>query len=203
MAGGFVVARDGEIAGRVPLPIAGLLSTEPAKIVCEQLTAIRRAAADLGSKLACPFGTLSFLALPVIPVLKITGLVEGFGFHSRGAIGSSVAHDSHNLIIAGTNPRDMLTCAIELERMAGGFVVARDGEIAGRVPLPIAGLLSTEPAKIVCEQLTAIRRAAADLGSKLACPFGTLSFLALPVIPVLKITDQGLFDVTSQQFIKL
>ena len=131
------------------------------------------------------------------------GLVEGFGFRTDGAIGSSVAHDSHNLIIAGTNPRDMLTCARAMEQIGGGFVVAREGTIVGKVPLPVAGLLSTEPASVVCEQLASARRAATELGSKLACPFGTLSFLALPVIPALKITDQGLFDVTSQQFIRL
>ena len=131
------------------------------------------------------------------------GLVEGFGFHTHGAIGSSVAHDSHNLIIAGTNPRDMLTCAQALQQMAGGFVIARDGEVVGRVPLPVAGLLSTEPANVVCDQLASARRAAAELGSKLACPFGTLSFLALPVIPALKITDQGLFDVIKQQFVQV
>ncbi len=129
------------------------------------------------------------------------GLVEGFGFCADGAIGSSVAHDSHNLIIAGTNARDMLTCARALKEMAGGFVVARAGKVVGRVPLPVAGLLSTEPANVVCEQLASARRAAAELGSKLACPFGTLSFLALPVIPALKITDQGLFDVSRQQFL--
>ncbi len=131
------------------------------------------------------------------------GLVEGFGFHTDCAIGSSVAHDSHNLIIAGTNARDMLSCARALEEIAGGFVVARDGEIVARVPLPVAGLLSTEPANVVCEQLALARRAAAELGSKLACPFGTLSFLALPVIPALKIPDQGLFDVIKQQFVPL
>ena len=129
------------------------------------------------------------------------GLVEGFGFRTDGAIGSSVAHDSHNLIIAGTNPRDMLTCARAMEQIGGGFVVAREGVIIGKVPLPVAGLLSTEPANVVCEQLASARGAAAKLGSKLACPFGILSFLALPVIPALKITDQGLFDVMSQQFI--
>ena len=131
------------------------------------------------------------------------GLVEGFGFRTDGAIGSSVAHDSHNLIVAGTNPRDMLTCARAMEQMGGGFVVAREGSIVGKVPLPVAGLLSTEPANVVCEQLASARRAAAKLGSKLACPFGILSFLALPVIPELKITDQGVFDVSRQQFVPL
>ncbi len=129
------------------------------------------------------------------------GLVEGFGFHADGAIGSSVAHDSHNLIIAGTNACDMLTCTRALEAMAGGFVVARDGNVVGQVPLPVAGLLSTESANVVCDQLVAARRAAAELGSKLTCPFGTLSFLALPVIPTLKISDQGLFDVATQRFV--
>ncbi|MCH8825238.1 MAG: adenine deaminase [Planctomycetes bacterium] len=130
------------------------------------------------------------------------GLVEGFNFITDGAIGSSVAHDSHNIIIAGTNPTDMLACAVALEEMAGGFVVAQGGQIIGKVALPVAGLLSTEPAQAVCKQLTEARKAALTLGSKLSCPFGMLSFLALPVIPELKITDQGLFDVVNQRFIK-
>ncbi|MHC4416724.1 MAG: adenine deaminase [Planctomycetota bacterium] len=129
------------------------------------------------------------------------GLVEGFGFRRQGAIGSSVAHDSHNLIIAGTNATDMLACTGALQAIGGGFVVAAGGAVTAELPLPVAGLLSTEPATEVCHGLQKVRAAARGLGCTLTCPFGTLSFLALPVIPELRITDQGLFDVTRQEFI--
>jgi adenine deaminase len=131
------------------------------------------------------------------------GLVSGFGFRRPGALGSSVAHDSHNLIVAGTNPRDMLVCIRALAESGGGFVAAADGEVRARLPLPIAGLLSTATSDTVCRQLEDVYAAARHLGCGLASPFGTLSFLALPVIPELRITDQGLFDVSKQQFIPL
>ncbi len=129
------------------------------------------------------------------------GLVEGFGLRNHGALGSSVAHDSHNLIIAGTNAADMLAAARAMEAMGGGFVVARGGEVVARLPLPVAGLLSREPADVVSRQLREVRGAARELGCTLAAPFGTLSFLALSVIPDLRISDQGLFDVVAQTFI--
>lgn len=128
------------------------------------------------------------------------GLVSGFGFRRHGAIGSSVAHDSHNVVIAGTNAADMLACARAIEEAGGGFVVAAGGVVTATLPLPVAGLLSTEPAAAVRDQLQAAHAAALALGCPLATPFGTLSFLALSVIPELRITDQGLFDVTRQEF---
>jgi adenine deaminase len=130
------------------------------------------------------------------------GLVSGFGLRREGALGSSVAHDSHNLIVAGTNARDMLACVRSLEQSGGGFVVAAGGSVKARLPLPIAGLLSTETADTVCERLQELQEAARALGCGLAAPFGMLSFLALPVIPELRITDQGLFDVTHQRFLR-
>ena len=129
------------------------------------------------------------------------GLVSGFGIRRRGALGSSVAHDSHNLIIAGTDPRDMVVCARALAESGGGFVVVQAGRRTAHLPLPVAGLLSTEPAEAVCSQLREVRKAARELGCPLTCPFGTLSFLALSVIPELRITDQGLFDVVKQEFV--
>ncbi|MHC4081175.1 MAG: adenine deaminase [Planctomycetota bacterium] len=129
------------------------------------------------------------------------GLVEGFGFRDHGAIGSSVAHDAHNLIIAGTNPGDMIACARALAETGGGFVVATGGAVKARLPLPVAGLMSDQGAQDVCRELEAVRSAARALGCGLACPFGTLSFLALSVIPALRITDRGLFDVVNQEFI--
>ncbi len=130
------------------------------------------------------------------------GLVGGFGLRLDGALGSSVAHDSHNLVVVGTNARDMLCCVRSLQETGGGFVVAAGGEVKAKLPLPIAGLLSASSAAAVCRQLQETRDAARALGCGLAEPFGTLSFLALPVIPELRITDQGLFDVRRQQFIR-
>jgi adenine deaminase len=131
------------------------------------------------------------------------GLVSGFGLTHDGALGSSVAHDSHNLVIAGTNPRDMLVCARALAEQGGGFVAAASGNVQAILPLPVAGLLSLDDADSVCRQLEAVNAAAHSLGCPLAAPFGTLSFLALPVIPELRITSQGVFDVREQQFLKL
>ncbi len=130
------------------------------------------------------------------------GLVSGFQFRQDGAFGSSVGHDSHNLVVAGTNATDMLACVKALEQHGGGFVVVTGGTVRAILPLPIAGLLSPEPAAEVCRQLEAVNDAAAALGCKLATPFGTLSFLALPVIPEMRITPRGLFDVRSGQFVR-
>lgn len=131
------------------------------------------------------------------------GLVAGFKLKRHGALGSSVAHDSHNLVIAGTNPRDMAACVKALEKTGGGFVLVSDGEVKAQLPLPVGGLLSTEHADVVCQQLREVRQAAQSLGCDLACPFGALSFLALPVIPEIKMTDQGMFEVTRQEFVRL
>lgn len=130
------------------------------------------------------------------------GLATGMGL-KRGALGSSVAHDSHNLIIAGTNPADMLRCAETLRQLGGGLVVVSDGEVVEELPLPFAGLISLESGEQVSQRLDAIRGAAHRLGCQLPQPFGTLSFLALVVIPELRITDRGLFDVTEGHFLEL
>jgi adenine deaminase len=129
------------------------------------------------------------------------GLVAGFGLTKHGALGSSVAHDAHNLIIAGSNSRDMLACVKALEEMRGGFVVVANGEVCAHLPLPVAGLLSTDEVGVVCQKLHEVNAAARALGCPLDAPFGYLSFLALPVIPELRITDQGLYDVNAQQFV--
>jgi adenine deaminase len=129
------------------------------------------------------------------------GLAAGFGFKKHGAIGSSVAHDSHNLIVAGTNPRDMLVCVRALAEKGGGYVVTRDGNVQAMLPLPFAGLLSAEDVDTVCRQLDQLNAAVWGLGSELESPFGILSFLALSVIPEFRITDQGLFDVRKQSFV--
>ncbi len=122
------------------------------------------------------------------------GFVRGFGL-KHGAIASSVAHDAHNIIVAGTNDRDIYTAAVQLVRIRGGLAVAADGEVLADCPLPIAGLMSDRPAEELRELLGAVRAAAAQIGCKLRRPFMALSFLSLSVIGSLKVTDQGLIDV--------
>lgn len=130
------------------------------------------------------------------------GLVAGFGL-KKGAIGTTVAHDSHNLIVVGTNDRDMLVAVRALERLGGGYVAAADGKVAAALPLPIAGLMSDQPAEAVVVALKRLIEKVQSWGCRLDNPFMTLSFLALPVIPELKITDRGLIDVNRFQPIGL
>jgi adenine deaminase len=124
------------------------------------------------------------------------GLVKGFGLR-KGAIASSVAHDAHNLVIAGANDRDILKAALALEEMGGGFVCVVDGEVQASVPLPLGGLVSSLPVAELVQQLRKLDAAAAALGCTLEHPCMTLSFLSLSVIPSLKLTDQGLIDVET------
>ncbi|MBN2465970.1 adenine deaminase [candidate division WOR-3 bacterium] len=130
------------------------------------------------------------------------GLVSGFSL-KKGALGTTVAHDSHNIIIVGTNDADMLRAAKELKRMGGGFVAVANGKVAGALALPIAGLMSDRPAEEVAENLKKLLDKAHVWGSRLANPFVTLSFLALPVIPELKLTDRGLVDVSQFKVVPL
>jgi adenine deaminase len=128
------------------------------------------------------------------------GFVRGLGL-KRGAIGSSVAHDSHNLIVAGTNDDDLMTAARAIAAMQGGLVAVENGEVLSRVPLPIAGLMSDQPIERVRAQMDALVDVARDLGTDLHAPFMALAFLALPVIPELKLTDRGLVDVNKFDFV--
>ena len=130
------------------------------------------------------------------------GFVRGFGLR-RGAIAGSVAHDSHNIVALGTNDADMLAAVQEVVRMGGGLTAVVDGKAVESVPLPIAGLMSSQPLEAVAAQLDRLLAAARDLGATLHDPFMSLSFLALPVIPALKLTDKGLVDVTQFRFVPL
>jgi len=127
-------------------------------------------------------------------------IVRGTGL-KRGALASSIGHDSHNIIAVGMSDADLLLAVRETERLGGGLVAVAKGEILGSLPLPIAGLLSDEPLATVVEKHEALKTIAADLGSGLPHPFATLSFLALPVIPALKLTDRGLVDVNAFRLI--
>jgi adenine deaminase len=122
------------------------------------------------------------------------GFVKGMGLR-RGAIASSVAHDAHNIIVVGARDDDMHTAVRHVVAMQGGLAVVAEGKVLASLALPIAGLMSPEPIRSIQDQLTGLTRAARDLGTSLPDPFMTLSFLALPVIPELKITDRGLVDV--------
>jgi adenine deaminase len=128
--------------------------------------------------------------------------VMGFGLKS-GAIASTVAHDAHNLIVVGTNDADMCLAARHLVKLHGGLVVVRSGEVIADVPLPIAGLVSAEPAEQVAASLKRLVEAAKSLGCPLEQPFMALSFLSLSVIGKLKLTNQGLIDVEAFRPISL
>lgn len=122
------------------------------------------------------------------------GLVRGFGLQ-KGALASSVGHDSHNIIAVGVEDADLAAAVEEVRRLGGGLVVAEGGEILATVALEIAGLMSTKPLESLSAELKMLLRAAKSLGCTLPEPFMTLSFLSLPVIPELKLTDRGLVDV--------
>ena len=131
------------------------------------------------------------------------GLVKGFGL-KRGALASTVGHDSHNLIVIGTNDEDMLAAVQELQRIGGGICIAEDGQIRGVLPLPVGGLMTNEPALMVAKQQAEMIALAREMGvPEFYSPFLTLAFLSLPVIPSLKLTDRGLVDVDSFKFIPL
>lgn len=130
------------------------------------------------------------------------GLLRGYGLQ-RGAAATTVAHDSHNLIVIGTSPRDMLVAANELVRVQGGYTLVREGQVVGTVPLNICGLMSSEaPEKLIVDLEKIAEQAHAQGVPANIDPFISLSFMALPVIPRLKITDMGMFDVDRFEFIK-
>ena len=128
------------------------------------------------------------------------GLVKGLGL-KRGAVATSVAHDSHNIIVAGVDDSDMKTAVQEIEKMQGGFVVVEEGKVLAGLALPLAGLISLEPAEEVASKMENLNRAAREIGATPRNPFIILSFLALPVIPELRISDQGLVDVSEFRLI--
>jgi adenine deaminase len=130
------------------------------------------------------------------------GLVSGFGLRS-GAFASTVAHDAHNVVVVGVTDADMVACAARLQEIGGGIVVADGGAVRGELALPVAGLLSDEPVEAVVARLEALQAMLADQGVRGAAPFMTLSFLALSVIPALKITDHGLIDVDRFEIVPL
>jgi adenine deaminase len=130
------------------------------------------------------------------------GLVRGFGLQ-RGAIASTVAHDAHNVVVVGMNDASMAAAVRRLANRGGGIVVVDGAEVVAELPLPVAGLLSDAPLEEVVERSHALTAAARELGCTLETPFQHLAFLALSVIPSLKITDRGLVDVDAFQLVPL
>ena len=125
--------------------------------------------------------------------------VHGFGLQ-EGAIASSVAHDSHNIIVVGTNSQDMASAVNKLIKNKGGLVATSKGSFYS-LNLPVGGIMSTETAEEVSLKLETLHNALKDMGCKLSSPFMTMSFMALLVIPKLKISDMGLFDVEKFEFV--
>jgi adenine deaminase len=132
----------------------------------------------------------------------------GLGFATniglkRGAYASTVAHDAHNVVVIGVDDADMAACACRLADIGGGIVVAEGGRVVEELPLPVAGLMSDQPLAAVYERLASMEKRLATLGVTMTAPFMTLSFLALSVIPELKITDRGLVDVARFELVPL
>ncbi|HEX4213412.1 MAG TPA: adenine deaminase [Candidatus Dormibacteraeota bacterium] len=130
------------------------------------------------------------------------GFVTDLGL-AAGAFASTVAHDAHNLVVIGVDDEDMVRCAERLTELGGGVVVVRGGEVVGELPLPVAGLMSDRPVAEVAARLRAMEERLAGLGVRVPSPFMALSFLALSVIPELKITDRGLIDVNRSRRVPL
>lgn len=130
------------------------------------------------------------------------GFVKGFGLKS-GAIASTVAHDSHNMIVVGTNDDDMYKAAVELVKSQGGKVIVDKGVVLSKLPLPVAGLMSNEKIEFVIEKCEELKVQAKSIGCTLNDPFMTMSFLSLSVIPELKITDKGVVDVMKSEFVDI
>jgi len=130
------------------------------------------------------------------------GFVKGLGI-KEGAMVSSIAHDSHNIVAVATNDQDLIAAAVQIVRMQGGLAVVQNEKVIASLPLPIAGLMSDRPIEEVSEKIQELKDAAAVLGSSLSEPFMTMAFLSLPVIPKLKITDKGLVDVDRFRLIDL
>ncbi len=182
--------------------------TEPIiEIVPDQIITKKRVEkVKVVDRVIMPDISRDILKLVVVERHKATGniglgLVKGFGLR-RGALASSIAHDSHNIIAVGTTDEDIFIAIREIERLGGGLAVAASGKVLASLTLPIAGLLSDEPLGVVVGKLERLEQLAKDLGTTLKSPFATLSFLALPVIPELRLTDLGLVDVNQFKLIR-
>jgi adenine deaminase len=230
LAGGVLVAENGQCTGRWPepeaddsairgsihvdwdrlslaVPAAGdrvrVIGVIPDQVITEHLIETP----TIADGLAVADTARDLLKIAVIERHRATGnvglgFVRGLGLQ-RGAIAGSVGHDAHNLTVAGCDDASMVTAAHAVGEMGGGLVAAVGEEVLGSVPLPIAGLMSDQPVETVRGQMDALVAVAHVLGSPLHDPFMALGFLALEVIPSLKLTDQGLVDVDKFDLVDL
>ena len=188
-----VVARDFRTAGnRSETPVIGVL---PGKIITQHLTyQIEPEDGDKRPDIARDLVKIAVIERHGVNGNRATGFVKGFGLQ-RGAIGSTVCHDHHNIAVVGVDYEDMALAVQRLGEIEGGFVVVAGGRVLAELALPVAGLMSLNSFEAVRADLVALRAAAAGLGVTLEEPFLQLAFLCLPVIPHLKITDHGMVDV--------
>ncbi|HKN28780.1 MAG TPA: adenine deaminase [Roseiarcus sp.] len=192
----------GDFAAKGQGPSTQAIGVIPGKIITERVPVtlpFRRGEreVDLGQDVV----KVSVVARHGVNDNMATAFVKGFGM-KRGAIASSVGHDSHNLCVVGTNDADMAAAVNRLREIEGGFAVAEGGKVVAELPLPVAGLMSLKSFEEVHEQLIPLRAAAKSLGVTLAEPFLQVAFLPLPVIPHLKITDRGLVDVDRFELVR-
>lgn len=183
---------------RAETPVIGIL---PGKIITEHLTEV--ITPEDGDKRPDPARDLIRIAVVERHGRNgniATGFVRGFGL-KRGAIAATVCHDHHNIVAVGADYGDIALAANRLGEIEGGFVVAAGGRVLAELALPVAGLMSLDPFETVQQSLVALRAAARSLGVTLEEPFLQLAFLALPVIPHLKITDRGMVDVDRFEII--
>ena len=186
-----------DLSLRTTRPMAKVIQLVPNQILTRKV--MKRVIVK--DRIACPNPREDVLKVVVAERHHATGnvgigWVQGFGL-KKGAIGSSVAHDSHNIVVVGTNDPDALKAVQTIQAMGGGLVAVADEKVLASVPLPVAGLMSELPVVRVHQQMEVLKQSARDLGCKLPDPFMTLSFLSLPVIPELKLTDKGLVDLTQ------
>jgi len=230
MRNGRIVARNGSLVDDLP-PRAGVSRAESIRVkpiaadglalpsngrkrlrviqlIPDQIVTKRtEAEASLRGGFAVSDPEKDLLKLAVVERHRATGniglgFVTGFGL-KKGALASSVAHDSHNIIVVGTNDEDMLAAVRAVADMGGGLAALAGGKTVAALPLPVAGLMSDQPLEKVREQIEALKKAVQAFGSPLHDPFMQLSFLALPVIPEIKLTDKGLVDVERFDFVPL
>jgi adenine deaminase len=183
--------------------LARVIGVIPSQIITKSLT-IRPKIAD---GLVIADTDRDLLKMAVVERHKATGniglgLVQGFGLLA-GAIATSVAHDSHNIAVVGVTDVEMHAAVLKVKDMGGGLAITEAGKVKASLPLPVAGLLSEMGMRDVAEGIDDCIDAAQDLDCRLKDPFMTLSFLCLPVIPELKLTDKGLVDVNKFQFVSL
>jgi adenine deaminase len=177
---------------RVETPVIGII---PGKIITEHLTFdIPPQDGDKRPDISRDLVKVAVIERHGKNGNRAIGFVKGFGLQ-RGAIGSTMCHDHHNIAVVGADPDDMALAVQRLGEIEGGFVVVEGGRVLAELSLPVAGLMSLEPFEQVHRSLITLRAAARSLGVTLDEPFLQLAFLCLPVIPHLKITDHGMVDV--------